>query len=93
MTLTRAHLPALEQVPDRFVSRAIGHCLWFIFSHLLHNGKSASLSALLAECDHELAVSSLDVLALHREPDGFFKRPRMVEVAAALNRIRGLTVE
>ncbi len=43
---------ALEQVTDQWVARAIGHCVWFIFSKLLSPpANTAPLRELLAELE------------------------------------------
>lgn len=53
------------------------------------NSLKATIDALMASIEK----NGLDVLQSHAEPDGFLARPRNVDVAAAINRMRGAKLE
>jgi len=82
-------LSAVEQIPDKEVTHTIASCLMHICNHLA--GHDKTLQSILSELDAAIDQHSLDVLS-RGYPDGNFKRPRMVDVAAALNRVRPLKV-
>ncbi len=80
----------VEQIPDRAVSYAIGHALAFVFEKMQVSG--ATIKDVMRELDALLdKPNGLDHLTPY--PDGNLKRPRMMEVVAAMNRMRGLMIK
>ena len=82
-------LAALEQLPDRAAAYAVARCIWFLFERLQMGG--ATPREVMAAMDAALDAQALDVLSGRpEEPDGFLKRPRAIDVIAAINRMRSL---
>lgn len=85
-------LRAVEQIVDPSQTRAIGGLL----THAVARGHldgQRSLAAALAALDADLDQTGLDLLAERPgEHPGELARPRMLEVAAAINRLRTLRV-
>jgi predicted ABC-class ATPase len=82
-------LGALEQLVHPGQTRAIGAALVLVRDLCARDG--LSVSAALAAVADRLEAGGLDVLA-HREPPGDLARFRPLELAGALNRLRGLRV-
>jgi predicted ABC-class ATPase len=83
---TEIDLSAVSQLVDISQTRTIGELLVLIKKRL--GAGESSLGALLAEICHELEVEGLD--GLIGRPVGYLAVPRPHEVAAALNRLRGI---
>lgn len=83
----RINLGGLEQLVDASQVRAIGAALlWCLQAgHLARLGLREALAAALAQADQEGLEAWVG-----GEPVGNLARPRLLEMAAALNRIRGL---
>jgi len=86
---TLLDLAALEQLVDGSQTRAIGLALHYFARHLAED--AASLRAALQELDRRLECEGLDVLSPHPLL-GDLARPRIDEIAAAINRLRSLRV-
>ena len=85
-------LRAVEQLVDPSQTRAIGALLAHAVARGHLDGRR-TLAEVLALLDADLGRLGLDVLAPHPgEHPGDLARPRMLEVAAALNRLRTLRV-
>ena len=85
-------LRAVEQIVDPSQTRAIGGLLAHAVARGYLDGRR-SIAEGLAALDAELNQSGLDLLAERPgEHPGELARPRMLEVAAALNRLRTLSV-
>lgn len=85
-------LRAVEQIVDPSQTRAIGELLAYATAHGVLDG-GRTIAEILAALDAALDRAGLDLLA--ERPDehpGDLARPRMLEVAAALNRLRTLKV-
>ena len=81
---------AVEQICDKQVSYAIAHAIYYIFEKMDH--KNMTLAEIMEKLDKLMDGNSLDVLSYRNHPDGFFKRPRAIDVIACVNRIRGLQI-
>jgi len=85
-------LRAVEQIVDRSQTRAIGMAIQLASSRLM-NG--ATIREILDRLEGIFDRDGLDVLSLRpptgRHP-GDFARPRRYEIAAAINRLRGLRI-
>ena len=84
-------LSAVEQLVDAGQTRAIGDLILYC----LHRGyfeADTPLSEALARALSDLDIRGLEVLSPHGAA-GDYARPRLYEVAAALNRLRGLRVK
>lgn len=95
----------VEQIPDRACSYAIARCIVHVFEKvpsffwlrfvLVFSSKQMKISgATMREAMNELEMQlrdGLDVLAPYA--DGKMKRPRMIDVWAAINRMRGLELK
>ncbi len=84
-------LRAVEQLIDPSQTRAIGALL----AHAVERGHldgRRTLAEALALLDADLDRAGLDLLGWAGEHPGDLARPRMLEVAAALNRLRSLRV-
>ncbi|MCB9673638.1 MAG: ABC-ATPase domain-containing protein [Alphaproteobacteria bacterium] len=80
-------LTAVEQVLDAAHSATLGHALRFLGG--LADGRR-SVPQLLDALDAILDDEGIEALSPFREPPGTLVRPRRHEIAAALNRFRGL---
>ncbi len=86
-------LHSVEQIVDPSQTRAIGFALYLARSRYMQEG--LSVGALLDRVDALIDRKGLDELAPHSRPGhhpGNFARPRRLEIAAALNRLRSLTI-
>lgn len=82
-------LHALEQLVDASQTRAIGHALHRLATR--HLGDGRTLAEALDALDAELDEAGVDRLGSERgEHPGELARPRRMEIAAALNRLRTL---
>ena len=79
-------LSRVEQIVDAAQARAIGDAILYARERYL-DGR-ATLAEALARVERDLAEKGMDVLSPHRRGD--YAMPRMLEVAAALNRLRTL---
>jgi predicted ABC-class ATPase len=82
-------LSAVEQLVDQSQTRAVGDALIYLRENHMRRG-SVPLAGLLDALDEALDRRGLDVLMSGRFGDR--ARPRRFEVAAALNRLRGVRV-
>ncbi len=83
-----------EQLLDRSQTRAIGHAIYLATQELMSEGRS--LRDVLEEIEHLFDEEGLDALDPFRRGEkhpGNFARPRVQDVAAAINRYRRLRVE
>jgi len=78
-------LSRVEQLVDPAQARAIGH---LIHHYATHHGDAPTLTEGLADLYAEIDETGLDPLTPYRE--GTLALPRLHEVAAALNRMRGV---
>ena len=82
-------LMAVEQVLDAAHAATLGHALR-VLSEL---SQPVALTTALSKLEAILAAEGLDALSPYREPVGDIIQPRRHELAAALNRLRTLTVD
>ena len=85
---TSIDLSALEQLVDPSQTRAIGQAIHHYSAH--HIGKGLSLREGLQRLMEDLEKGGLDVLS--RSKVGNLARPRLFEIAFAINRMRSLRV-
>jgi len=78
-------LSRVEQLVDPAQVRAIGH---LIYRYATHHGTGPSFTEGLADLFADIEVAGLDLLISYRE--GTLALPRPHELAAALNRMRGM---
>ena len=85
---TSLDLSALEQLIDVSQTRAVGKAIHYYAQHYTQNGLSLrqGLSRLMADLDRK----GLDLLTPHQA--GNLARPRIFEIAFAINRLRSLQV-
>ncbi len=86
-------LQSVEQIVDPSQTRAIGFALNLARSRYMQD--DPSVPELLDRLDTHFETRGLDELAPHLRPEshpGNFARPRRFEIAAALNRVRGIKV-
>lgn len=83
-------LTAVEQVLDGAHAATLGHAIGWL--HATQPGEHA-LSALLDALEAALDAQGVEALSPFREPLGSLIRPRRLEVAAALSRLRTLRCE
>jgi predicted ABC-class ATPase len=81
-------LSAVEQIVDLGQARAIGAAILTIQQSYL--GEARSLRAVIEQLMTKLGKDGLDLLSTY--PQGDFARFRTFELAAALNRLRSLTI-
>jgi len=81
-------LSAVEQVLDGAHAATLGHALAVLHDHVVDDERD--LPEILDRLDHLLDADGVDVLSSRPYPDGRLLRPRRLEVAAALNRLRTL---
>ena len=81
-------LGAVEQLLCTPETRTVGEALRFLHDELIDERRD--LRQLLAALDAILDDEGIEALAPRRYPPGDLVRPRMLEVAAALSRVRGL---
>jgi len=81
----------VEQIVDPSQTRAIGDALVYALEQGLIDGRR-TLREVLDALDAVLDQHGLDVLSPHRGHPGDYARPRRYELAAALNRLRTLSV-
>jgi predicted ABC-class ATPase len=85
------NVAAVEQLPDRATAYAVARCIWHLFERLRAGGSGAREA--MHALDAALDAQSLTALSARiEEPDGFLKRPRAIDVIAAINRMRSLQV-
>eukprot|EP00123_Amoebidium_parasiticum_P010244 comp19980_c0_seq1/m.24394 comp19980_c0_seq1/g.24394 ORF comp19980_c0_seq1/g.24394 comp19980_c0_seq1/m.24394 type:complete len:451 (-) comp19980_c0_seq1:35-1387(-) len=83
-------LSAVEQIVETGQTRAIADSISYLRQRYME-GVPRTLSTLLAQLERDFDESGLDVLSDWYL--GTYTRPRMLEVAAALNRLRTLAVQ
>ncbi len=86
-------LRALEQLVDGSQTRAVGYAIHLTQKKFME--KDQSLRGCLKLLDQHLDELGLDVLDPYFRPEkhpGNFARPRMLEIAAAINRLRTLRI-
>jgi predicted ABC-class ATPase len=81
-------LMAVEQVLDGAHAATLGHALAVLHDHIVDG--SRSLPECLDALEHLMDADGVEVLSPRAHPDGRLLRPRRLEVAAALNRLRTL---
>eukprot|EP01137_Pigoraptor_chileana_P015496 Opistho-2@71483 len=81
---TDIDLALVEQIVERAQTRAIGDALLYIRDRVADGRRT--VADILALLDAAIDGSSLDILS--RYPSGQYSRPRAIDVAAALNRLR-----
>ncbi|MBW1982892.1 MAG: ATPase, partial [Deltaproteobacteria bacterium] len=81
-------LTALEQLVSPSQTRAVGDALVYLRDRYCDDARC--LREMLALLERDLQERGLDVLS--RQPLGEYALPRRLEIAAALNRLRGLRV-
>ena len=81
-------LNQVEQLVDDSQTRALGDILIYLKQY----GDAGSLNEILAAVDRDIDDQGLDVLSPFSGHPGDYARPRMFEVAAAVNRLRSLKV-
>ena len=81
----------VEQIVDPSQTRAIGDALVYALELGLIDGRR-TLSEVLDALEQVIDRQGLDVLSPHRGHPGDYARPRRYELAAALNRLRTLSV-
>lgn len=84
-------LSAVSQLVDPAQTQAIAGALEAL-AHAFAADPALSIGAALTQLDARLESEGLESLAPQRGHPGHLARPRMLEVAAALNRVRGLTI-
>lgn len=84
-------LVAIEQLVDASQTRAIGDALVYTLHRGYFDG-ATPLAEALARLEADLDRAGLEAISPHRRPQhpGDYARPRRQELAAALNRLRGL---
>jgi predicted ABC-class ATPase len=85
---TTIDLSYLEQLVDRSQTRSIGLLIHYYAKHYIHRG--LSLKEGLEGCFQDLEEKGLDMLLPYRV--GNLARPRIYEVAGAVNRMRTLRI-
>ncbi len=85
---TTIDLSYLEQLVDRSQTRSIGLLIHYYAKHYIHGG--LSLKEGLEGCFQDLEEKGLDMLLPYRV--GNLARPRIYEVAGAVNRMRTLRI-
>jgi hypothetical protein len=83
-------LMAVEQVLDGAHAATLGHALAVLHDHVVDGERT--LPECLDMLEHLLDADGVEVLSPRAHPDGRLLRPRRLEVAAALNRLRTLTL-
>jgi predicted ABC-class ATPase len=86
---TTIDLSYLEQLVDRSQTRSIGLLIHYYAHHYIHRG--LSLREGLERCFQDLEEKGLDMLLPYRV--GNLARPRIYEVAGAINRMRTLRIQ
>ncbi len=81
-------LMAVEQVLDGAHAATLGHALAVLHDHIVDGERS--LPACLDALEHLMDADGVEVLSPREHPDGRLLRPRRLEVAAAMNRLRTL---
>jgi len=83
-------LSMVEQLVDESQTRAVGDALVYLKRYL----RDSSLAEALLRLESDLDDGGLDILSPHspRHP-GDYARPRSLEIAAALNRLRNLRIK
>ncbi len=81
-------LSSVEQLVDISQTRAIGDMIHYYSTH--HAGRERPLREGLEKMMEEIDEKGMDVLSKFKEGD--YARPRLFEVAAAVNRMRSLKV-
>ncbi len=87
-------LRGLEQLVDSSQTRAIARCLALVQARFVDG--TATLREIITALDQELSEKGLDRLDPYFKEEGHpgcFARPRTQELAASLNRIRGLQIK
>ena len=84
-------LSGVEQLVDSSQTRAIGEIIHYAARNYL-NGRT-TLRQALEQVERDIEKKSLDVISpFYGQHPGDFARPRPLEVAAAINRLRSLSV-
>jgi predicted ABC-class ATPase len=83
----------VEQIADENVTYTIAHYIQYVFDKLnVRNG--ITVAEVMAEMDAAINERGLDLVCIHEgAPNGGFKRPRMLDVVATVNRMRGLRLK
>lgn len=86
---TAIDLSLVAQVVDESQTRAIGDLIYYCATHYFRG--SVSLAEGLRKGMADLEEKGLDILSSHKKGD--YARPRIFEAAAAINRMRSLTMK
>ena len=86
--MTSLDLSAVEQLVDPSQTRAIGEAIFYYASHFA--SKDLPLKEGLRQLAEELELKGLDMLVPYKV--GYLARPRIFEIASAINRMRSLRV-
>ncbi len=86
------NLQNVEQIVDPSQTRAIGDLIFFALKENIIDGKKP-LAEILKIIEKELEEKGLEIASpFPNQPQGNYARPRPLEIAAALNRLRTLQV-
>ena len=91
---TDIDLRALEQLVDLSQTRAVGHAIHLAASRMMDGRRS--LARVLDELEAFFDARGLDELDPFYRPErhpGSFARPRRLEIAGAINRLRSVRLE
>jgi predicted ABC-class ATPase len=83
-------LMAMEQVLDGAHASTLGHALGVLHAHIVDGQRT--LPECLDSLERLLEADGVEALSPRDHPDGRLVRPRRIEVAAALNRLRSLSL-
>lgn len=84
-------LSGVEQLVDASQTRAIGEIIHYLAEHYV-DGRT-TLRQALEQVERDIEEKGLDVISpFYGQNPGDFARPRLLEVAAAINRLRSLSV-
>ena len=81
---------AMEQVLDGAHASTLGHALGVLHAHIVDGQRT--LPECLDSLERLLDADGIEALSPRDHPDGRLVRPRRIEVAAALNRLRSLSL-
>ena len=83
-------LTAVDQVIDSAHAATLGHAIAVLHGHIVDGNRT--LSECLVALERLMGADGVEALSPREYPDGRLVRPRTIEVAAALNRLRSLRV-
>ncbi|CAL1693821.1 unnamed protein product [Somion occarium] len=83
-------LSAAKQLVHDSQTRAIAAALKYLASSII---QPVMLAELLNNLENQMDHSGLDMLVGHERVDGFLARPRLFEIAMAINRLRSVIID